>query len=176
MENCDHIEELTREREEISIKLQNASFVLELVTDYQQIYDKLILIDNALQRNDLPSSVTSIVQVKTLLESVAKKDEQNQSLLTLLQRAFCRKLTRTKMALIQLLNQRIIVDATSFTIREKVSDCTDPAVLSLTELLRMAQSLEVFEDYSVQLCAQLHQLCDTCLTTPSVPPPRAPHS
>lgn len=158
------------------MKLQNASFVLELVTDYQQIYDKLILIDNALQKSDLPSSVTSIVQVKTLLESVAKKDEQNKSLLTLLQRAFCRKLTRTKMALTQILNQRITVDATSFTIREKMSECTDPGVLSLSELLRLAQSLEVFEDYTAQLCAQLHQLCDACLTTPSVSLPHSPHA
>ena len=68
MENCDHIEGLAREQEDISIKLQNASFVLGLVTDYQHIYDKLVLIDGALQKNDLPSSVTSIVEVKALLD------------------------------------------------------------------------------------------------------------
>ena len=176
MENCDHMEGLAREREDISIKLQNASFVLGLVTNYQHIYDKLVLIDGALQKNDLPSSVTSIVEVKALLESVGKKDEQNQSLLTLLQRAYRRKLTRTKATLTQLLNQRIAVDATSFVVREKASDCTDTAVLPLSELLRLAQSLEVFEDYSAQLCSRLHRLCDACLATPAVPPSRSPHA
>ncbi|KAK8831858.1 hypothetical protein WA577_001915 [Blastocystis sp. JDR] len=173
LENCDHMEGLAREREDISIKLQNASFVLGLVTDYQHIYDKLVLIDGALQKNDLPSSVTSIVEVKALLESVGKKDEQNQSLLTLLQRAYRRKITRTKATLTQLLNQRIAVDATSFVVREKASDCTDPAVLPLSELLRLAQSLEVFEDYSAQLCSRLHRLCDACLATPALIPAEA---
>ena len=125
------------------------------MTEYQHIYEKLVVLDGFLHKNDLSSAVTSIVEVGRLLESVEKKDEGNQSLLRLLRKAYKRKLLRIKTTLTQLVSKRVVIESDSS--------------LSLASLFELLQPLELFDDTCYQLCSQMRSLCEYCLSHPSVP-------
>lgn len=139
------------------------------MTEYQHIYEKLVVLDGFLHKNDLSSAVTSITEVSGLLESVEKKDEGNQSLLRLLRKAYKRKLLRIKTTLTQLVNKRVVIESDAISVYEKLPDSAD-STLSLASLFELLQPLELFDDTCYQLCSQMRSLCEYCLSHPSVPP------
>lgn len=135
------------------------------MTEYQHIYEKLVVLDGFLHKNDLSSVVTSIVEVGRLLESVEKKDEGNQSLLRLLRKAYKRKLLRIKTTLTQLVSKRVVIESDAISVYETLQDSS----LSLASLFELLQPLELFDDTCYQLCSQMRSLCEYCLSHPSVP-------
>ena len=111
------------------------------MTEYQHIYEKLVVLDGFLHKNDLSSAVTSIVEVGRLLESVEKKDEGNQSLLRLLRKAYKRKLLRIKTTLTQLVSKRVVIESDAISVYETLQDSS----LSLASLFELLQPLELFD-------------------------------
>lgn len=93
-----------------------ATQLLDSVSDFQTVYQKLTTVDSFLQQEQFQQVLDDIKTCESKLKQMSDNDMTNRTLLSLLQRAFNRKFTKIRTLITQYLSRFLVIDSNSFSI------------------------------------------------------------
>ena len=93
-----------------------ATQLLDSVADCQTVYQKLTTVDSFLQQEQFQQVLDDIKTCESRLQQLRESGNTNQTLLSLLQRAFNRKSIKIRTQITQYLTRFLVIDSNSFSI------------------------------------------------------------
>lgn len=164
MKSVQTVSELLEERKLIETRLHNATLLVNALSDYRQIYEQLVSVEQLLHEEKLDTVVQLLKDNEERIKRL--QGESNPHLLSLLTRVNKRKVFYVQGVLMKLLHQRILITDQSVSICTEVHNTLTPYHgLSLRSILALLQQVSSFDTALRSELALLKTFSERVLTT-----------